>query len=149
MSSVRGDGDGSLERRMSEREEEKIDEDASNISSLFVAYDHLNSIVDSTEFQRSLDLYSSMSIKHCSINRLKTSPLQDLVKQVTDSSVHCPSVHLSELMQICTKDSIRSLVSSYDSIVHVSSNENEVSVRCSLSLCVLLMLYVVEGRRYE
>ena len=131
MSVVRGGGGRrrsrlcSLERWMSGEKEE----DSSNVSSLFIAYGHLNSIVDSTPFQRSLDLYSSMSTKSCSINRVETRSLQGLVNQLTDSSSRSPSVHLSELMQICTKDSIRSLVSSYDSIVHVSSTESEVSVR--------------------
>lgn len=95
--------------------------DCSNISELLSDYSLLNSIVDTNQFEKSLEIYSVML--NSSLNNSDRISLQNLLHQFIDQS---SSNELQEFIQIFQNPQIHSLISSYDSILdqHHKSSSN-------------------------
>lgn len=102
----------------------KYEKDSSSVSPLLLDYTLLNSIVDSNQFEKSLEIYSLMLNSYFN-DQEKISldgSLQEFLKEYSSIS----SSDFNELIQIFQNSHFRSFVSSYDLILqqhHKSSTD--------------------------
>ena len=100
------------------------EKDSSSVSELLRDYSLLNSIVDTNQFEKSLEIYSLMLNSYLS-NSNQIS-FENILNQFIEQSSQISSNELQELIQIFQNPNFRSFISSYDSILeqHHKSSSN-------------------------
>jgi len=111
----------------------KYEKDFSSVSPLLLDYKLLNSIIDSNQFEKSLELYSLML--NSSLNNQEKISFEILVNQfVEEYSSKIFLNEFKELIEIFENLNIHSLISSYDLILqqyNQTSSSNDVKFHLS------------------
>ncbi len=106
------------------------EKDSSSVSPLLVDYTLLNSIVDSNQFEKSLELYSLML--NSSLNNEQKISLEILLKQFIEEYSQISLNEYKELIEIFQNFHIHSFISSYDLIIE-QHNKKSSNVKFHLS----------------
>ncbi|CAF1163859.1 unnamed protein product [Rotaria sordida] len=91
------------------------EKDSSSVSSLIVDYTLLNSIIESNQFEKSLELYSIMLNSY--LNKEEYISFEILINKFIEEYSHIELNELKELIEIFQNEYIHSFISSYDRIV--------------------------------
>jgi hypothetical protein len=103
----------------------KYANDCSSVSSLVFDYTLLNSIIESNQFEQTLELYSLM-LNNSFNNETKIS-LNICINQFLEEYSQICLNEIKELIEIFQTKTFRSLISSYDLIIsqfHLLNNKN-------------------------
>ncbi len=106
------------------------EKDSSSVSPLLLDYTILNSIVDSNQFEKSLELYSLML--NSSLNNEQKISLEILLKQFIEEYSQISLNEYKELIEIFQNFHIHSFISSYDLIIE-QHNKKSSNVKFHLS----------------
>ena len=106
------------------------EKDSSSVSTLLSDYTLLNSIVDTNQFEKTLQIYSLMLNSFFNDQQTNYS-FQILLNQFIDQSSQIISDDLQELIQIFQNLHFHSLISSYDLILQQHYNSSQINSHLS------------------
>jgi hypothetical protein len=110
----------------------KYENDFSSVSPLLLDYKLLNSIIDSNQFEKSLELYSLML--NSSLNNEQKISFEIFINQfVEEYSSKIFLNEFKELIEIFKNFNIHSLISSYDLILQQYNQTSSNDVKFNLS----------------
>jgi hypothetical protein len=98
------------------------EKDSSSVSSLLLDYTLLNSIIESNQFEKTLELYSLML--NGSLNNATKISFESLVNQFIEENSQISLNEITELIEIFQNSHFRSLISSYDLIIKQSKSSS-------------------------
>lgn len=109
------------------------EKDSSSVSSLILDYTLLNSIIESNQFEKTLELYSLML--NSVLNNEEKISFEIIINQLIDQySSHSSLNEFNELIEIFNNKYIRSLISSYDLILHNYYQQKKISSNVQFNL---------------
>lgn len=106
------------------------EKDSSSVSPLLLDYTLLNSIIDSNQFEKTLEIYSLM-LKNSFNNQDKIS-LEILFKQFIDEYSQISLNDIQELFEILQNLHFRSFISSYDLILQQNNDKISSNIKFDL-----------------
>jgi hypothetical protein len=108
------------------------EKDSSSVSSLLLDYTLLNSIIESNQFEKTLEIYSLM-LNSC-LNDEKKISFEIFINQFIEEYSQSSSTDIKQLIEIFQNSHFLSLISSYDLILtqHKSSSSSSDEKNSSL-----------------